>query len=62
MSRSRRKPRNHRKVIKNKYMQGLLMIYGDDFGGTRGKDKSLSRLVRAREKQNTRKEVNKWNN
>lgn len=57
MSRSRNNPRKHRKIVKNKYLQIILMRYGDDFGGTRGKDKTLSRVIRAREKQRLRKEV-----
>jgi len=59
MSRSRNNPRKHRKIVKNKYLQIVLMIYGDDFGGTRGKDRTLSRLVRAREKQKLLKEMEK---
>ena len=60
MSRSRRNPRKHRKIVANKYLQITLMRYGDDFGGARGKDRSLSGLVRAREKRNLKKEMEDW--
>ncbi len=60
MSRSRNNPRKHRKIVRNKYMQTTLSIYGDDFGGTRGKDKTLSGVARAREKQKLKKEVKEW--
>lgn len=60
MSRSRRNPRKRRKIVHNQYLQKILNIYGDDFGGTRGKNKRISRLVRAREKDNLIKEIKNY--
>ena len=56
MSRSN-KPKRHRKRVKNKYLQFILMRWSDDFGGTRKKDRTLSRLVRKREKKLLRKDI-----
>lgn len=62
MSRSRNNPRKHRKIVKNKYLQIILMRWGDDFGGTKHKNKKLSKLVRAREKRKIRMEIKDENN
>ena len=62
MSRSRINPRKHRKKVHNKYLQKILHIWYDDFGGTRGKNRTLSRLVRKREKNILKKEINDYEN
>lgn len=61
MSKSRNNPRKHRKIVRNKYLESILHIWGDDFGGTRGKDKTLGKLVRSREKQKLNKEIKEGN-
>ena len=49
--------RYHRKVVHNSFLQKILMRYGDDFGGTRRKDKKLNGLIRQRLKNQEKKEM-----
>ena len=55
------KPKHHRKSVKNKYLQGILKCYCDEFGGTNKKERCLSRVIRAREKVILKKEVENKN-
>ncbi len=51
----------HRKKVHNSYLQKILHIYYDDFGGTRYKHKELNGMVRAREKERLFKEIKSEN-
>lgn len=57
MSRSN-KPRGwYRRIVKGKYIQSILMRYGEDIGSKHKKIREFSRLVRKREKRRISQEI-----
>jgi len=59
MSRTFKDRGYHRKLVRNSFIQKVAKEWADDFGGTRGKHKEISRKVRRRLKNKMIKEMEK---
>ena len=51
--------RNKRWLVKNSYYKKLLHIWGDDFTSRKGKNRSLNRLARTRQKKIDSRKIQK---
>ncbi len=58
MSRTFKDRGKHRKLVKNSFVQKVAREWADDFGGTRGKNRDISKKIRSRLKRQTNEEMN----
>ena len=60
MSRTYKDKGHHSKLVRNAFIQKIAREWADDFGGTKGKHKDISRRVRRRLKREEKKEMKKY--
>lgn len=61
MSRTYKDKRERRRIVKNKKMQSMLGVYGEDFyQKNKTPKKGISKLIRARRKKEAEKEIKEY--
>ena len=62
MSRTYKDRGKHRKIVRNSFVQKVAKEWADDFGGTRGKHRNISKKIRSRLEIEANKEIkeNEW--